>query len=111
MRSQIVGISIAIICLFQSFSPAAAGAATLPAAISPTFPITTFQLPIAHYQLPITLSLPAICSSSLQLQDPTACPDLGPGGYASQIVAAGLPYPFPSLSIAPVYPYRGLTPA
>jgi hypothetical protein len=27
------------------------------------------------------------------------------------MVAAGLPYPFPSLTIAPVYPYAGLTPS
>src|SRR5258706_316416 len=32
------------------------------------------------------------------------------GGSARQIGAAGLPYPFPSLFISPVPPYRGRTP-
>jgi hypothetical protein len=66
--------------------------------------------PHAHTPTP-PHALPAICSSSHQLQDPAACPNLGPGGYASQIVAAGLPYPFPSLPVTPIHPYRGLTPA
>jgi lipoprotein-anchoring transpeptidase ErfK/SrfK len=35
---------------------------------------------------------------------------MGPGHYAGQFVAAGLPYPPPALVISPTYPYRGLTP-
>jgi len=97
--------------LLQPLNPVAADAIKLSPGDSPKLPITNYQLRITTYQLPITPSLPAICSSSLQLQDPTTCPELGPGGYASQIVAAGLPYPFPSLPITPVRPFRGLTPA
>src|SRR5262245_56728719 len=68
------------------------------------------QLLPANYQLPRT-TLPALCTSALQLENPAGCPKLGPGGYASQIVAAGLPYPFPALDIRAVPTYRGLTPA
>jgi len=113
MRLQIVGLSFAIIVLLQPLDPVAAQGLTpgpaVPAAQLPSD--NSLKLPITNYQLPVTPSLPAICPSSLQLQDPTACPALGPGEYASRIVAAGLPYPFPNLTITSVYPYRGLTPA
>lgn len=63
---------------------------------------------------PLTLStpddLPAICPAFYHLQNPMDCPDMGPGGYAEDIVAAGLPYPLPRLEITPLYPYRSLTP-
>ena len=34
-----------------------------------------------------------------QLQYPADCPAIGPGHYAGQIAAAGLPYPLPRLTI------------
>src|SRR5690349_9935149 len=107
MRSNLVGLLLAFILFLQPLGQVAADAIKLSPGDSPKLPITNYQLPITNYKLPITPSLPAICSSSLQLQNPTACPELGPGGYASQIVAAGLPYPFPSLPITPVRPFRG----
>src|SRR5438105_1122886 len=128
MWSQIVGLSFAIILTLQPLSPVVAtdlnqsharpgsrSAQPVQSAHPPAsqWLIADYHLP-THPQPHTTTrhpSLPAICSSSLQLQDPTACPNLGPGEYASQIVAAGLPYPFPSLTISPVHPYRGLTPA
>ena len=66
----------------------------------------------AHADTPPTTSddLPALCPTLYQLQNPAACPEAGPGGYARQIVAAGLPYPLPPLTIEPIYPYHGLTP-
>jgi L,D-transpeptidase-like protein len=54
--------------------------------------------------------LPALCTTLEQLQNPAECPQAGPGGYAEQIVAAGLPYPLPPLNIEPILPYRGITP-
>ncbi len=56
-------------------------------------------------------ALPALCGDVYQLQHPAQCPAAGPGGYAAQIVAAGLPYPLPPLTIEKLYPYRALTPS
>src|SRR5260221_2395482 len=111
MWSHVVGLSLAIVFLFQPLSPAAAAGLNQPRALAHTraaYPTSTLseQLQITNYQL-----LPPICSAAVQLQNPVVCPALGPGQYALQIVAAGLPYPFPSLPLAPVYPYRCLTPA
>ena len=78
------------------------------------FPVPNSELLITNYHLPITNyldHLPPLCPAAFQLQNPAACPSLGPGEYASQMAAAGLPYPFPSLPIAPVYVYLGLTPS
>jgi hypothetical protein len=55
-------------------------------------------------------ALPPLCSPLYQLQHPEECPTAGPGGYAQQLVAAGLPYRLPSLDLKPVYPYHNLTP-
>jgi lipoprotein-anchoring transpeptidase ErfK/SrfK len=54
--------------------------------------------------------LPPLCPSAFYLQFPAACPDVGPGHYAGQLVAAGLPYPPPPLVVSPTLPYRGFTP-
>ncbi len=54
--------------------------------------------------------LPPLCSAMYTLEHPDECPDLGPGGYARQIEAAGLPYPLPALAVTPELPYGGLTP-
>src|SRR5436305_12350283 len=99
MWSRVVGLSIAIAFFFQ---PLGVDAAVTPQARN-----------FAHAarRSSATHALPPICPSDLQLQQPAACPSLGPGGYVSRIVAAGLPYPFPSLPIPPVHPFRGLTPA
>ena len=53
-------------------------------------------------------ALPALCPAVYQLQHPTHCPDVGPGRYAGQIAAAGLPYPLPAVRVTPEPPYRGL---
>jgi len=58
---------------------------------------------------PPDASLP-LCPPLYQLQHPEQCPAAGPGGYAQQLVAAGLPYRLPSLDMTPVYPYHNLTP-
>lgn len=54
--------------------------------------------------------LPPICTGPFQLQHPRECPEVGPGHYAGQIAAAGLPYPLPALGMTPARPYHGLTP-
>lgn len=54
--------------------------------------------------------LPALCSDAYQLQHPGDCPPIGPGHYAGLIVAAGLPYPLPHVTITATRPYRALTP-
>jgi hypothetical protein len=118
MGSHVAGLSLTIACLLQSLGPATAYASPYPHALGHSHSIQRARLPtasddqllITNYQLPLD-KLPPLCSAALQLQNPLICPALGPGEYASQIVAAGLPYPFPSLLIAPVYPYRGLTSA
>ncbi len=108
MWSHIVGLALALSFAFEPNAPMASAVAH-GLASQPERPLAA-QLPIANYQLPLPHALPALCTADYQLQNPAACPSLGPGAYASQIVAAGLPYPFPSLTIAPVYPYAGLTP-
>ena len=62
------------------------------------------------FRLPPSDSLPALCPAAYQLQHPEDCPEAGPGGYAERLVAAGLPYPLPALTVEPVHPYLGLTP-
>jgi L,D-transpeptidase catalytic domain len=123
MWSRVIGISLSIAFLFQPMLPAGAASVAAERRAAPARPAPVHsdadQLPtsapdalagVAHYQLHLD-NLPPLCSAGFQLQNPGACPNLGPGEYASQIVAAGLPYPFPSLPIAPVSPYRGLTPS
>lgn len=71
------------------------------------------HLPVRpHPQTSALLAVPppALCPAAFQLQHPGACPDLGPGGYAQRLVAAGLPYPPPRLDLQPLYPHLGLTP-
>jgi hypothetical protein len=55
-------------------------------------------------------TLDALCADTYQLQHPAECPAIGPGYYAGQIAAAGLPYPLPRLTITATRPYRALTP-
>jgi hypothetical protein len=107
-----LGLALGLAGLFQPVPPVAAYYFKLPDAwsrarvIQMDRPINRFvdELPTTNYKLP------PLCSADYQLQNPAACPNLGPGEYASQILAAGLPYPFPSLPLSPVYPYHGLTP-
>lgn len=54
--------------------------------------------------------LAPLCAPALQIQNPADCPVSGPGGYARQMLAAGVPYPLPALTIEPLRPYLGLTP-
>jgi L,D-transpeptidase-like protein len=70
----------------------------------------SLTIPPPALRPPPSDSLPALCPTFYQLQHPEGCPDVGPGGYAERLVAAGLPYPLPALTIEPVYPYLGLTP-
>ncbi len=55
-------------------------------------------------------ALPPLCPPLYQLQYPERCPTAGPGGYAAQLTAAGLPYRLPALEVTPLYPYHNLTP-
>ena len=59
---------------------------------------------------PASGALPPLCPPLYQLRHPELCPAAGPGGYAAQLVSAGLPYRLPALELARVYAYRGLTP-
>jgi hypothetical protein len=119
MWSRVMGLALGLACLLGPISPAAASDPHPPQVLLPSptnmadhlasaspdpSPTTNDQLLITNYQLP------PLCSADYQLQHPAACPSFGPGEYGSQILAAGLPYPFPSLPLNPVYPYRGLTP-
>jgi len=76
--------------------------------IAASLPVASI-LPPASRRLPSD-SLPALCPAAYQLQHPEDCPEAGPGGYAERLVAAGLPYPLPALTVEPVHPYLGLTP-
>jgi len=88
--------------------------ASVHAQTSPVFrlPSSPFFLHPSSFNLPPSLTdpLPALCPTAYQLQHPADCPEAGPGKYAERIIAAGLPYPLPAPVVAPVYPYRGLTP-
>jgi hypothetical protein len=55
-------------------------------------------------------TLPPLCPPLYQLQHPEQCPASGPGGYALQLVRAGLPYRLPGVEVLPLAPYRSLTP-
>ena len=76
--------------------------------IAASLPVVSI-LPPASRRLPSD-SLPALCPAAYQLQHPEDCPEAGPGGYAERLVAAGLPYPLPALTVEPVHPTLGLTP-
>src|SRR5438132_11389779 len=111
MWPHVAGWAVTVSFLLQGFLVPVPGLIPPRHLAQSNFSLNTPSLPITNYQLPMTHALPPICSSALQLQKPEGCPKLGPGGYISQIVSAGLPYPFPALSISPVPIYRGLTPA
>ena len=127
MWSHVAGLTLAASFLLQGFLAAAAvvvqprrlsQSRALQAERSPGLGSDLLSLPTSRFlfpQYPHTPTpphaLPPICSSTLQLENPIACPSLGPGEYASRIIAAGLPYPFPALPISSVPTYRGLTPA
>ena len=57
-----------------------------------------------------TDDLPSLCPPLYHLQHPADCPDVGPGGYAQKLTAAGVSYPLPPLEVTPIYPYFGITP-
>ena len=63
----------------------------------------------AEARAPAGAALP-LCTPLYQLQHPEQCLAAGPGGYAVQLVNAGLSYRLPALDIAPVAPYHNLTP-
>lgn len=66
------------------------------------------EAPVPPPDTPATLA--AICTDTYQLQHPAECPAIGPGHYAGQLMAAGLPYPLPRLTLTATLPYRALTP-
>ncbi len=76
-----------------------------------TRPHVHTSTPLPHPHTPtLPHDLPPLCPALYHLQHRAECPDLGPGGSAQQIDAAGLAYPLPPLSVVPEKPWRGLTP-
>ena len=115
MRPGLVSGLLAAALLFGPLAPAQAAQISAGAARGR---VSSVSFQHAAVSLPDTLSresggddtLPPLCLASLQLQHPGDCPAVGPGQYAREIAAAGLPFPMPRLNITPIHPYRGLTP-
>ena len=52
----------------------------------------------------------ALCTPRMQIEQPAACPAVGPGMYAAEFAAASLPAAVPELPLAPLERYDPVVP-
>ncbi|MBL8058814.1 MAG: L,D-transpeptidase, partial [Anaerolineales bacterium] len=81
-----------------------------PSAAAQPLTRASIHQPAASAPASLADDLPALCPPARQLRSEPDCPDLGPGAYLREALAAGLPYPLPAVVLTPTLPYRGLTP-